>query len=357
MKVSIFLTLPLFAIAVSGCGNWNSVYHSHDFSDNNSALIDIKQRAVLSSGRMTCAEPSPDALAAYAGELAAKADVVGKGGAQFSGAYQEVASFVGQRTQTIQLLRDQMFRLCEARMNGVISEDQYQMLLVRNQKFTVMLMSIEQLTGGKSVPVVALTSKSSAELIGDIEADRKSLKEAEDKKKALEAKTPKPEKEIAEQDAVIKALNERIAKGNASIASGETAHYIGSYQASSVSDAVADKIVSLVNKMLDTSDSEHLCFAKLSEFSRPVRRDEVGGDAIAREEVLKYCIDKLREKPIVLVPKGTVAGAGTSAGTGTGTGTGRPDIYLSGKMALSPDKQKELMELLNKTGVEVLEVE
>lgn len=341
MKASNFFIVPLIATAVSGCGNWNSVYHTHDFSGNNSALIDIKQRAILSSGKMTCAEPSPDALAAYAGELAAKADVAGKGGAQLAGAYQEAASFVGQRTQTIQLLRDQMFRLCEARMNNVISEDQYQMLLVRNQKFTVMLMSIEQITGGKSVPVVALTSKSSAELIGDLEADRRSLKEAEDKKKVLEAKTPKPTEEIAGQDAIIKSLNERISKGNAAIASGETAHYIGSYQAATVSDAVADKVVSLVNKMLDTPDTQHLCFAKLSEFSRPVKHDEVVGDVTARQEVIKYCVDQLKDKPI---PLGQ-------------TGSRRPDIYLSGKMTLSPEKQKELMDELNKIGVEVLEIE
>ncbi|MBK5541520.1 hypothetical protein JFV28_20370 [Pseudomonas sp. TH05] len=108
--------------------------------------------------RVVCPEPSPDALKTLAGSATAeKADV-----AALSIAFQESAANIGLRTQSIQLLRDQLFSICQAYANGAINASAYQMLLTRNQRNTVAIMAIEQLTGVVRGPNVALSGSSTA---------------------------------------------------------------------------------------------------------------------------------------------------------------------------------------------------
>lgn len=346
MNVSSVLLVSVCAMALGGCGNWNSVYRSHKFEDGNSAFIDIKQRAIITGGVtrnadgtlnsvVTCAEPSPDALSAYAGELAAKGDVAGKGGAEFAGAYQEAASFVGMRSQSIQILRDQLYRLCEARMNNVISAPQYQMLLVRNQKYTLLLMAIEQLTGASRVPVVALTSTSSAELIGNVEVDRTQLVEAEAKKKEIETKakgspTEDQKKEIAAIDENIKALKSRIEAGRRAIASGSTTQHVGSYTAASpMTGASSADIKEMVLKAFEARDSEYLCFTKLAELADP---NASGGFTGAKDLLVKYC-------------EGILIKAQNVTDTGPGT-SGFSFVEFASEVKKDPEKYGEFMDFM-----------
>lgn len=113
--------LALSLISLAACSaNHNSIYRDLKTSSGTGALVDIKQRAIVAGERkgnkpedkinVVCAEPSPDSLSAYAAEIAAKADT-GKGvSAEVAAAFQESAAFVGLRTQSIQLLRDAMYR-------------------------------------------------------------------------------------------------------------------------------------------------------------------------------------------------------------------------------------------------------
>ncbi len=134
-------------------------------------MVDIKQRAVIVSKQTTgigpnrttktivCSEPSPDALSAYASELAAKLDGVGKVQAQLLADSQETASFVGLRTQSIQLLRDSLFRLCEGYLGGALSNQQYDILMRRYQRYMIALLGIEQLTGITRLPSVTINAQ------------------------------------------------------------------------------------------------------------------------------------------------------------------------------------------------------
>ncbi|SDB27776.1 hypothetical protein SAMN03159382_02339 [Pseudomonas sp. NFACC23-1] len=347
MNTSSVLIMSVLAVALTGCGNWNSVYRSHKFEEGNSAFIDIKQRAIITGGVtknadgsvnsvVTCAEPSPDALSAYAGELAAKGDVAGKGGAELAGAYQEAASFVGMRSQSIQILRDQLYRLCEARMNNVISAPQYQMLLVRNQKYTLLLMAIEQLTGASRVPVVALTSTSSAELMGNVEVDRAQLAESEAKKKNIEAKakgspTEDQKKEIAAIDENIKVLKNRIEMGRRAIASGSTTQYVGSYTgASPMTGATSADVKEMVLKAFESKDSEYLCFTKLAELADP---NASGGHEGAKALLVKYCEG-------ILVKEQSLGSAGNGALKGFNV------VEFASKIEKNPVKYKEFIEFM-----------
>ena len=71
------LGMALTALLLGGCANMNSIHRRLDLSKGDGALIDIKQRAILVSSATNhetrvCAEPSPDALSAYAAQMAAK---------------------------------------------------------------------------------------------------------------------------------------------------------------------------------------------------------------------------------------------------------------------------------------------
>lgn len=173
MKSSVLFVM-IAASTLSACANLSSVRHGLDTTNGHGVLIDIKQRAILASTRIeydgagnrnggnrhsiVCAEPSPDALSAYAVDLAAKANLAsGKSlGAGFGTA--ESSAFVGLRTQSIQLLRDQFFRACEAYLNQAASAGEYNFLIRRYQKQTAALLAIEQLTSMVSVPAAVVSA-------------------------------------------------------------------------------------------------------------------------------------------------------------------------------------------------------
>lgn len=150
LKVLLFTAI---SVSLSGCGNLNTAFRTHETPNMKLVSIDAKQRVITTSrgseadrSEVTCAEPSPDALSAASAsgsgsyELAAKA--VGLG---YSAA--EGAAYIGLRTQTIQILRDAMYRLCEGYAAGALTKDRYHRLQRHYQSSMIALLAIEQLTG------------------------------------------------------------------------------------------------------------------------------------------------------------------------------------------------------------------
>ena len=84
--------------------------------------LDAQQRLVLHNAKRFCAEPSPDALQAYAASLGLSGTDPAKGAASLSGAQQSIAGGIGLRTQSITILRDALYRMCEAYNNGVLGD-------------------------------------------------------------------------------------------------------------------------------------------------------------------------------------------------------------------------------------------
>lgn len=110
-------------------------------ADRTSVSLDAQQRIVVSAlrgpagsqRRIICAEPSPDAISALASSLAT--DLTGKVPATEAGtagtteaelavrrSVAEQVAYVGVRNSTIQLLRDGLYRSCEAYLNGAIGD-------------------------------------------------------------------------------------------------------------------------------------------------------------------------------------------------------------------------------------------
>lgn len=181
--MQVKITLSIVGLALCGCAEL-STYNKVNSNEDKSQLtfIDAKQRVIYSalkfpdnsgkdptaSGkartaedrvRMFCAEPSPDALSAYAASLGLSLSLQGKGDAAVNQAFSESAANIGVRTASIQALRDITFRNCESYLNGGITAFGLETMQRRFQSTLVSVLAIEQLTGAVREASVALSSK------------------------------------------------------------------------------------------------------------------------------------------------------------------------------------------------------
>lgn len=155
----------LFFALLSACANLNTINRSTYLEDNTAKAIhlDAQQRLlIVNKMGKYCAEPSPDALAAYAAAVGLGASAPTSGSVSASGGGQSSAASIGLRTQSITLMRDALFRMCEAYANGAIGEAQVVTLLNRSQDLTAVILAVEQLTGVVAANQVALTGSSGA---------------------------------------------------------------------------------------------------------------------------------------------------------------------------------------------------
>ncbi|MEQ8654434.1 MAG: hypothetical protein RIC87_18345 [Kiloniellales bacterium] len=151
----------LFAVTTLLAGCTEPIFKSFDIGDGTSKSIDAKQRVILvkanagpyGNDTWVCAEPSPDALTARAAAAAVSGGTPKVGGA-LSGSATEAAASIGLRTQTIQLLRDGYYRLCEAYMNGALSREQYNLALVSLPEVMVSLLAVDAIAGTPRPPAV-----------------------------------------------------------------------------------------------------------------------------------------------------------------------------------------------------------
>lgn len=154
--------LMIVAIA-AGCSG--KTFNKFDVDKGESVTIDASQRAIIVTNseadgrRLVCAEPSPDALTAFAGEVAAKASIDNADvAAELSGALRETAASIGVRTATIQLMRDLLYRACEARLNGLFTAKNEAMLVAtRVDNVIIGLHAIDRLTGVSPAPVTIVS--------------------------------------------------------------------------------------------------------------------------------------------------------------------------------------------------------
>ena len=147
--VSAVTTLPLL-----GCAD--HIFRSFNIDHGESLSVDARQRVILvthKGGKMrdrtvVCTEPPPDDATGRsgAGSVVATVDPEGPGkGAQaaVATAPNEAMAVIAQRSQTIRLLRDGLYRACEAYLNGAIDQHQYNVVLLNIDKVMVTLLGID----------------------------------------------------------------------------------------------------------------------------------------------------------------------------------------------------------------------
>lgn len=168
-RVFIF---ALTAWLLVGCGNLQRQSRTFETTGTNGITIDASQRALYSVTKQYpggarwqafCAEPSPDALSALASSFGLDASVASKAiGLAINN--QDSTASIGLRTQTIQLLRDAMYRLCEGYASGALDSTGFTRMQRRYQHIMLALLAIEQLTGPVVAQQMALTGSSGAAL-------------------------------------------------------------------------------------------------------------------------------------------------------------------------------------------------
>lgn len=222
---SIAMTLALGAAVLPGCAHLTTYNKQVKLDGAHSLAIDVKQRVVFSQQRknkdgvqigvVTCAEPSPDALTVVSASLGGSLGLSAPQGnttANLAAALSESGAFVGLRTQSIQLLRDAMYRLCEAYAAGAVDDNEYEGMQRRFQSTMMGLIAIEQLTR----PVVAgqalLTSSAGAQGgagAGDAQVQAAQGKLTEQRAKVTNAETAVDEKQTALKESRTKLSTEQ----------------------------------------------------------------------------------------------------------------------------------------------------
>jgi hypothetical protein len=155
-----------FSLALAGCSG-STIHKRSSLGDVQTLSLDAKQRVILTGhnehgNSIVCAEPSPDALVAQAAVLSANgAYKAGPAEAPSASggvgvAVQESAASIGHRTQSIQILRDGYYRLCESYLNGAISKGEYKRVVSNLDTFIVVALAVDGLGNSKSAPNVSI---------------------------------------------------------------------------------------------------------------------------------------------------------------------------------------------------------
>lgn len=164
--------------ALCGCAAMDSLHWSYPGPGNSRVItVDAKQRHLILNkvvtkvgGNVTneqiraCAEPAPDTMAAYSSSLAGFLGLAPRE-AQFSSAAGETVASL-ERTQTVNLLREMLYRTCERWLSGALDQKQFLALSARDHRSLVAVLAVEQLTGVVKPPSTIISGPAVAASIG-----------------------------------------------------------------------------------------------------------------------------------------------------------------------------------------------
>ena len=318
------------AFVLAGCANLSSSqFRAFDVGNNQSVAIDARQRVVISSARASdisgrssdsanirtvCSEPSPDALSVFGAQFSADIRRSEEVLARLAANYAESGSNIGIRTQTIQLLRDSMYRLCEGYQNGALGPAEFARLHRAYQNSMLALLAVEQLTGVVTGPSVALSTASSLQLTriqDDLDAQRDYLSELQEDHavmETLQSETNVVEAQVASTEPIdeietkIEDAEENIAfleRMRGEILSGDYAAIIdvGNSSSSGSDDLaldaesiaiVARAVKDIVQAVIDVDYTIHECFELFRGYSDKGELNETD------YRVVNLCMDEIK---------------------------------------------------------------
>ncbi len=187
--VAVLIVLHLLA----ACANFNTLERRTSTPNSGKAIhLDVQQRLVLfdALGRV-CAEPSPDAMASFASSMGVSMSDLSGTSKSISQSGGSTAASIGLRTQSITLMRDTLYRMCEAYLNNAVNPVQLATFLSKSQDLIAVLLATEQLTGAVKANQVIVHQSGDASALGSLLSSQSVLDQAktieQEKKAKLDA--------------------------------------------------------------------------------------------------------------------------------------------------------------------------
>ena len=203
-------------LSVTGCSG--EVFKTFKLGDDNSVSTDARQRVVINHNpnlmtrpgtvtpaRIVCVEPSPDVATVLASSVGVGLSVAGKGTASIAASSSEGLAQLAERTASIQLMRERMFRACEAYSNGAITATTYTLLMSRFDRAMVTVLFGEVMGGAFGRSLASIGSKSSSQASSSLLGAGDAIANIEDSAEAL----AKAEKDLGDAE---KALDDEKKK-------------------------------------------------------------------------------------------------------------------------------------------------
>lgn len=337
-KPIILIVSSVLVVALVGCANLQTVsrktsipqltYAPESNKPESVAIhLDAQQRLVIFSEEGYCAEPSPDALSAYVAALGLGSSNSSGSSISLSELLQSGAGSIGLRTQSITLMRDALYRMCEAANNDHLNKVEVAAFLRRSQDLTAVVLAIEQLTGAVTANQVILSPGSNAQTTNllsnqqfldlanqDVQKKRESVTTAEshlagaiaERDRAAagqDGKAPQAAEEkvtnatvdleqskqqlqnsVGVRDA-IKASHD-TALTNAATATESSGGFSTPIQRNQLSTeatkAIADAVTSMVSMVIDNNEIIDICMSYLTSLNYEyMTQEEVDNDQVA----------------------------------------------------------------------------
>lgn len=200
------VALVLLTLLTTSCAKLNSIHRTHtlDAESVDVVTVDAKQRHLLA--RQTegdfrvCAEAAPDAFSAYAASLGADLALDGKSNnAKAALAAAETAATI-ERTQTVNVLRELMYRTCERYLSGALTREQLIVQAARDQTIILSVLAIEQLTGAVRAKPTIISGPATSAAVIDGQQAAELIKRFSDEEKAAIAASAKAKADLAAAD-------------------------------------------------------------------------------------------------------------------------------------------------------------
>lgn len=212
----------LCALSLSACATQpGTILNPFSLAGGQSITTDSRQRIVTANPlrgasrpglvnpqQIVCAEPSPDVAIALANSFGTGLSVLGYGSGSMTGATAEGMAQLAERTVAVQLLRDQMYRACEAFANGAISGTTYSLIMSKNNNAMITLLLGETAGGAFGRTLAGLGTAANAEARAAVEgltAAGDAVKQASEDLKTAEARVRSAEATVADKQKILAA--------------------------------------------------------------------------------------------------------------------------------------------------------
>lgn len=177
-RIGKWTVIPL-VLSLSACGTGTLLNNrfSIDETPPSGLVLDASKRVILVTDKslhntteerhvtarrhVVCAEPSPDTFALFAASGGLN---LGPTDPNANAYLARSMASIAHRTATTQLLRDGLYRACEAYMNGVIDHEEYRSIVMSYDELLITLVALEGLAGPfpQPAPPGDITSTGSA---------------------------------------------------------------------------------------------------------------------------------------------------------------------------------------------------